>query len=42
MVGINHFAVVAADLPFGGHKESGWGTEQASEGTFALPGNKAG
>jgi len=32
MVGINHFAVVAADLPFGGLKESGWGAEQASEG----------
>ena len=42
MVGINHFAVVAADLPFSGHKKSGWGTEQASEGIFALPGNKAG
>jgi succinate-semialdehyde dehydrogenase/glutarate-semialdehyde dehydrogenase len=32
MIGINHFAVVAADLPFGGLKESGWGVEQASEG----------
>src|SRR5262249_47951977 len=32
MVGINSFAVVAADLPFGGLKESGWGAEQASEG----------
>jgi len=32
MVGINHFAIVAADLPFGGLKESGWGAEQACEG----------
>lgn len=34
MIGVNHFAVVAADLPFGGLKESGWGAEQASEGVL--------
>jgi succinate-semialdehyde dehydrogenase/glutarate-semialdehyde dehydrogenase len=32
MVGINHFGVSQPELPFGGHKESGLGQEQGTEG----------
>jgi succinate-semialdehyde dehydrogenase/glutarate-semialdehyde dehydrogenase len=32
MVGINHFGVSLAELPFGGVKESGWGQEGGAEG----------
>lgn len=32
MVGINHFGVSQPELPFGGHKESGIGQEQGTEG----------
>lgn len=35
MVGVNHLAIAAAELPFGGVKASGWGREGGSEGIEA-------
>ncbi len=35
MVGINHFAVSLAEAPFGGVRESGYGSEGGSEGLHA-------
>jgi succinate-semialdehyde dehydrogenase/glutarate-semialdehyde dehydrogenase len=32
MIGINHFSVVVSELPFGGMKESGYGSEGGAEG----------
>ncbi len=32
MIGINHFSMVVSELPFGGFKESGYGSEGGEEG----------
>jgi succinate-semialdehyde dehydrogenase / glutarate-semialdehyde dehydrogenase len=32
MIGINHFNMIVAELPFGGVKESGYGSEGGEEG----------
>lgn len=32
MIGINHFSMVVSELPFGGFKESGFGSEGSEEG----------
>lgn len=32
MIGINHFNMIVAELPFGGLKESGYGSEGGEEG----------
>ena len=32
MIGINHFSMVVSELPFGGMKESGYGSEGGTEG----------
>jgi succinate-semialdehyde dehydrogenase/glutarate-semialdehyde dehydrogenase len=32
MIGINHFSMVNSELPFGGMKESGYGSEGGEEG----------
>jgi succinate-semialdehyde dehydrogenase/glutarate-semialdehyde dehydrogenase len=31
MIGINHFNMIVAELPFGGFKESGYGSEGGEE-----------
>ena len=35
MLGINHFAIALAEMPFGGIKESGYGSEGGIEGLEA-------
>jgi succinate-semialdehyde dehydrogenase/glutarate-semialdehyde dehydrogenase len=32
MIGINHFGIAFAEIPFGGVKESGYGSEGGTEG----------
>lgn len=32
MVGVNQFAISASDMPFGGIKDSGFGSESGPEG----------
>ncbi len=32
MIGINHFSIIVSELPFGGMKESGYGSEGGEEG----------
>lgn len=32
MIGINHFSIIVAELPFGGMKESGYGSEGGADG----------
>jgi succinate-semialdehyde dehydrogenase / glutarate-semialdehyde dehydrogenase len=32
MIGINHFNMINAELPFGGYKDSGYGSEGGEEG----------
>jgi succinate-semialdehyde dehydrogenase/glutarate-semialdehyde dehydrogenase len=35
VIGINHFAIASAEVPFGGIKESGYGSESGPEGVQA-------
>ena len=42
MVGINTFAISGADTPFGGVKDSGFGSEGGKEGPGELPGGEGG